>query len=68
MSDEKNIHEVATELARHEVQCEERWKTTFNRLDEIDKKLEQMQSRQLQIGGSVIVFLAGLVVTLALAG
>ena len=68
MSDEKTIHEVAAELARHEVHCEERWKTTFNRLDETDKKLEQMQSRQLQIGGSVIAFLAGLVVTLVLAG
>ena len=66
MSDK--LQDLEVQFKVHETQCEERWKTTFNRLDEIDKKLEQMQSRQLQIGGSVIAFLAGLVVTLVLAG
>jgi len=47
------------------VQCEERWKTTFNRLDDIDEKLDRMEQRQVKVGGAVIVFLAGLVATLA---
>ena len=62
----KSVDDVANELSRHEVQCEERWKTTFNRLDDIEGKLDEMFKRQLQMGGGVIVFLAGLVVTLAL--
>ena len=52
------------ELTAHEVQCEERWKTTFNRLDDIDGKLDRMEQRQLTMGGAIILFLAGLVVTL----
>ena len=41
-----------------------RWKTTFNRLDDIDGKLDRMEQRQLHMGGAIILFLAGLVVTL----
>lgn len=61
------LMELKTQFLVHETECAERWKTTFNRLDEIDKKLETAMSRQLQMGGAIIVFLAGLVVTLALA-
>jgi len=41
------IEEVSHELSRHEVQCEERWKTTFHRLEDIDSKLDRMEARQL---------------------
>jgi hypothetical protein len=51
------------ELEKHEVQCEERWKTNFQRLGDIEKAVERIESRVLTIGGAVIVFLAGLVVT-----
>ena len=51
------------ELEKHEVQCEERWKTNFQRLGDIQKAIERIESRVLTIGGAVIVFLAGLVVT-----
>ncbi len=58
------LRELETEFARHEVQCEERWKTTFNRLGDIDEKMEKAMSRQLSMGGGIILFLAGLVVTI----
>ena len=61
--DEK-LRELETEFARHEVQCEERWKTTLNRLDDIETKLDQAMSRQMSMGGAIILFLAGLVVTI----
>jgi hypothetical protein len=64
MSDAHQISHVESELRAHEVQCEERWKTTFNRLDDIDGKLDRMEQRQIQMGGVIIMFLAGLVVTL----
>ena len=30
-------HEVAAELAKHEAICAERWKTIFNRIEQVDK-------------------------------
>jgi len=64
MSNDDQINKIKLELTAHEVQCEERWKTTFNRLDDIDSKLDRMEQRQLHMGGAIILFLAGLVVTL----
>ena len=64
MSNDDHINKIKLELTAHEVQCEERWKTTFNRLDDIDGKLDRMEQRQLHMGGAIILFLAGLVVTL----
>lgn len=64
--EEPTVQDVSHELARHEVQCEERWKTTFNRLERIDQKLETMQERQLYAIGTLVVFLGGVIVTLAM--
>jgi hypothetical protein len=58
------VAKLEMELATHEVQCEERWKTTFNRLETIETTLQKMDSRMLSIGGTVILFLAGVLVTL----
>ena len=51
MSNDDQINKMKLELTAHEVQCEERWKTTFNRLDDIDGKLDRMEQRQLHMGG-----------------
>ena len=53
------------ELRTHEVQCDERWKTTFHRLETIEGFLQRMETRMLAMGGVLIMFLAGLVVTLS---
>lgn len=53
------------ELRTHEVQCDERWKTTFHRLENIESIIERMENRMLAMGGILIMFLAGLVVTLS---
>jgi hypothetical protein len=63
----ESAHKVDTiekEFAMHEVQCEERWKTTFARLEGIDITLQRMDSRMLSMGGTIILFLAGVIVTL----
>lgn len=62
--EEVEILRLQNELLTHEVQCEERWKTTFNRLEDIESAILRMEQRQLHMGGAVIVFLASLVVTL----
>jgi len=50
-------------MAAHEAQCEERWKTTFNRLDDIDGHLERIESRVMAASATVILFLLGLIAT-----
>ena len=58
------VREIEIEMAQHDAQCEERWKTTFNRLQDIEDGLKQMESRLLVGAGSMIIFLAGVIVTL----
>lgn len=53
------------ELRTHEVQCEERWKTTFHRLESLEGTIERMEGRMMGIAGVLIMFLAGIVITLA---
>jgi hypothetical protein len=64
METENRINDLELEMARHEAQCEERWKTTFNRLDDLDTGLKRIENRIMVAGGSIIVFLAGVIVTL----
>ena len=65
MSDlEDRVREIEIEMSQHEAQCEERWKTTFNRLIEIEDGIKQMESRLIVGAGSMILFLAGVIVSL----
>ena len=57
----ERVHLLESRMAAHEAQCEERWKTTFNRLDEIGEHLERIESRVLAASATVILFLLGLV-------
>jgi len=59
----ERIHTLESRMAAHEAQCEERWKTTFNRLDDIGDHLERIENRVLAGGGTVIIFLLGLLST-----
>lgn len=54
------VREIEIEMAAHESQCEERWKTTFNRLNDIDEHLERIESRIIAGGGATLLFMAGL--------
>ena len=56
--------EIEVEMAQHEAQCEERWKTTFNRLQDIEDVLKKGENRIITASGSIIVFLAGVIITL----
>ena len=58
------VREIEVEMAQHEAQCEERWKTTFNRLMNIEGGLKRIENRIMVAGGSIIIFLAGVIVTL----
>ena len=66
MDQETRIRHIEMELSQHEVQCEERWKTTFNRLGDIEESIRRIESKIMVGAGSLIVFLAGVIVTLLL--
>ena len=59
-----DLRELETAFRTHEAQCEERWKTTFNRLQDIEDGLNRMENRLLMGAGSMILFLSGVIVTL----
>ena len=61
---EPKLDKLEIELATHEVQCEERWKTCFQRLTDVEGGLRRIESRMTVMGGTVIMFLAGVLVTL----
>lgn len=58
---DERVREIEVEMASHEAQCEERWKTTFNRLNDIDEHLQRIENRILAGGGATLLFLMGLV-------
>jgi len=66
--DRDKLVQLERELASHEIQCEERWKTTFNRLEDIEAGLKRIESRIMVAGGSIIVFLAGVIGSLLTKG
>tara|TARA_R110000822_G_scaffold55178_4_gene140501 strand:- start:488 stop:733 length:246 start_codon:yes stop_codon:yes gene_type:complete len=58
-------NDVANDLAKHEIQCTERWKTAFNRFDTLDNNIlnvtlnieqQAKETKNLLIG--TIAFLA----------
>lgn len=58
------VRDIEIEMAQHDAQCEERWKTTFNRLMDIEETIKRMENRLVMGAGSMILFLAGVIVTL----
>lgn len=69
-NDEK-IHEIDLEiqviegdLKTHVVQCEERWKANFARLNSIEISLKRIEARIIAGAGGLILFLGGIIVTI----
>lgn len=67
-SDHNKIIQLDAEMRAHEVQCEERWKTNFSRLEDIEAHLNRIENRIMIGAGSLIVFLSGVIVTLLTKG
>lgn len=63
---DREVNDLKSGLHAHEVQCEERWKTTFARLGKVEDALLRIESRMVAMSGALILFLAGLIVTLSL--
>ena len=63
---EDKVHDLELFMASHDAKCEERSKTTFNRLEEIDETLALIEGKIIHAAGAAIIFLGGLVVTMGL--
>ena len=63
--EQHDFNELYTKFTAHEVQCaERRWKTIFVRLEDIEKKMDKLQTMLLGATGTVIIFLGGIILTL----
>jgi hypothetical protein len=61
---DERVRTIELEMASHEAQCEERWKTTFNRLEGIDETLGRIENRVMAGGAAIILFMLGLLASL----
>ena len=55
---------VANDLAKHEAVCAERWKTAFNRFDDLDDSVKRIETILISAAGTIIVAGCGLIATL----
>ncbi len=62
--EQPDFNELYTKFTAHEVQCEERWKTIFGRLEDIEAKMDRLQFLLLGATGTVILFLGGIILKL----
>lgn len=61
----KTTVDVANDLAKHEVQCAERWKTAFNRFDSLEESVNEVTSTLKNFIVGLVGFLATALITLA---
>ena len=59
-----DYNDIHSRLTAHEATCEERWKTNFHSLEDLEAKLDRLQFMLLGATGTVVVFLAGIILTL----
>jgi|TARA_X000001382_G_scaffold127776_1_gene116196 hypothetical protein len=59
---EKQVNHIESELQVHAIQCEERWKTIFARIEDVESTLQRMEGRIIGASGVIIMFLLGLIV------
>ena len=51
----KEITELDKRMSKHEVMCDERWKTCFSRLDKLDLSIARLESIAIAACGTIIV-------------
>ena len=61
----KTTVDVANDLAKHEVQCAERWKTAFNRFDSLEASVHQINDTLKNFIVGMVGFLATALISLA---
>ena len=47
------MEQVAADLAKHEAVCAERWKTAFNRFDDMDENIKRIEMILISCAGAL---------------
>lgn len=50
-----NSDQVAADLAKHEAVCAERWKTAFNKFDDMEQSIKRIETILISCAGGIIV-------------
>lgn len=58
-----DAEQVANDLAKHEAVCAERWKTAFNRFDDMDDSIKRIETILISACGGLIVGAATMALT-----
>ena len=64
---QKNTADIAIldkRMSCHEAMCEERWKTCFNRFDDVDSSISRIETILISSAGAIIVGAVTLIFTL----
>ena len=59
-----NIDELTIAFKKHEAQCEERWKTCFQRLESLDNGIGRLESILIGFAGGALVATIGVIVAI----
>lgn len=59
-----DAEQVANDLAKHEAVCAERWKTAFNRFDDMEDSIKRIETILISACGGLIVGAATVVLTM----
>jgi len=60
----QDIAELDKRMSTHEVMCDERWKTCFARLDDLDTSIGRLESIAIAASGTIIVGTVGILVSI----
>ena len=68
MKDHEDIMELDKRMSTHEVQCDERWKTCFSRLDNLDNNIGRLETIAIGACGTIIVGSVGVIISVVMMG
>ena len=61
---QNDIAELDKRMSKHEVMCDERWKTCFSRLDSLDSGISRLESIAIAACGTILVGGASVVISI----
>jgi len=64
----EDITELDKRMSTHEVQCDERWKTCFSRLESIDSNIGRLETIAIGACGTIVVGAMGIIISVVMMG
>ena len=64
----ENIVQLDLRMSTHEVMCDERWKTCFSRLDDLDNNISRLETIAIGACGTIMVGSVGVIISIIMMG